>query len=398
MKTPAVIKEIQGSYGPVSISEKLVQKIWLRRDFNKSRLRTNGGETLRIIDPGKWNLLEGPDFKGCRIAIGNKRLEGDAEVHFYQRDWTQHGHNRNPEFDSVVLHIVLFEPRARETEAVTASGKKPHTFVLLPYLRQDMEEYALEEALLTLEKRDRVNIFAPLLEKSVEDCRNILMEKSRLRWERKVDASGRLITEFGWAEACHRSTLEVLGFKRNRAPMLDLANRFPLAKMAGAGLPAEYYFEEAKADWKLMGLRPPNHPRARLRQYLGILENNANWPAALERLGRDLEISDGKFSDTAEFRRSARIMKLKERFFDTVLGKSISGDRLDTLICDAILPLLASKDRANLFDWWFHWYAGDVPASITNLFNEGAVTERNTWPMGNGLKQGALQICMEHLQ
>lgn len=396
----AAIEEIQGIYGPVSISEKLLQKIWLQMDFSQHSLGTLDNQSLRILQPGKWNLLEGPDFKGCLIEIGDKRLHGDVEMHFYQRDWRNHGHNTNPEFDSVILHVVLFEPGIAEPKAVRSDGQIPPTLVLLPHLRQDLEEYALEEALLSLEKRDRVNLFEPLLEKSNDEGREYLVEKSRLRWQRKTQSCGRIIAECGWAEACHRSALEVLGYKRNRAPMIDISQKFPLPKMVAAGKSADYYFDRVESGWKTMGLRPANHPRLRLRQYLGILKSNPDWPTDLARFGDELKkiASSERSFQTAQFRRTMQMKNWKNRIFNSILCENLSGARLDTLVCDAFIPLLAAEVGDDLFNWWFHWYPGDFPASLSGLFNQCHVTERNTWPLGNGLKQGALQVCLENLR
>ena len=59
------IAEIQGLYGPVSISEALLQKIWLRGDFFHYHLNTVEGSLLNVKFPGIWNKQEGPDFKGA---------------------------------------------------------------------------------------------------------------------------------------------------------------------------------------------------------------------------------------------------------------------------------------------------------------------------------------------
>ncbi len=390
-----VLEEIQGLYGPVAISETLVQKIWLRGDFSQSFLSTLNRKTLKIHHPGQWNRLEGPDFKDCSIEIDGQRLRGDVEVHFYQRDWKNHCHNTNPDFDSVILHVVLFEPSCAEPRTETSNGKEPHTLVLLPYLQQDMEEYALEEALLALENRADTNCFGPLLEKTVAERREYLIGKSRLRWQRKVDSRLRLLAGRGWSESCHGLALEVLGYKRNRGPMLDLAKRYPLAKMGALGKSADAYYEEVKRDWKLVGLRPANHPRNRLDQYLRVLNHNPLWPDALLDWGRNLKTSTGDLYATADFRRTNGMNQLKVQLSEKILGKNISDTRLDTLVCDALLPLLAARGQTGLFDWWFHWHPGDLPSSIFGLFKHSTVTDRNTWPMSNGWKQGALQVCLE---
>src|SRR4051812_34795438 len=87
----AELAEIQGLYGAFSFPEKLLQKIWLRGDFNRASANTIGGQPLRIVHPGKWNLLGGPDFRGARIAFGEAHeVTGDIEVHLQAGDWDAH--------------------------------------------------------------------------------------------------------------------------------------------------------------------------------------------------------------------------------------------------------------------------------------------------------------------
>ena len=109
----SAVAEMQGLEGAFSFAEKLLQKIWLRGDFDRSAAVTTDGQRVRIIHPGKWNLLGGPDFTGARLRLGEaagRDLVGDVEVHLRAADWDAHGHARDPAYDGVVLHVVLFPP------------------------------------------------------------------------------------------------------------------------------------------------------------------------------------------------------------------------------------------------------------------------------------------------
>ncbi|HEY0354762.1 MAG TPA: DUF2851 family protein, partial [Flavisolibacter sp.] len=44
------------------MTEKLLQYIWQFQYFNRSSLQTIAGESLEIINPGKINTAQGPDF------------------------------------------------------------------------------------------------------------------------------------------------------------------------------------------------------------------------------------------------------------------------------------------------------------------------------------------------
>ncbi len=86
------VHEMQGLYGPFTIAERVVQKIWLRRDFVTDRAVLADGQRLEIRSPGTWNLLGGPDFRGARLLLDGREITGDIEVHFHVSDWRAHGH------------------------------------------------------------------------------------------------------------------------------------------------------------------------------------------------------------------------------------------------------------------------------------------------------------------
>jgi hypothetical protein len=67
--------------------------------MDQTQLRTVSGKTLRVLDPGRWNLLEGPDFLEARLELDGQKLVGDVEVHFHTSDWQLHEHGANPNFN-----------------------------------------------------------------------------------------------------------------------------------------------------------------------------------------------------------------------------------------------------------------------------------------------------------
>ena len=108
----ATVAELQGLYGAFSFPEKLLQKIWLRGDFDRAAV-ANDGRRVRVLHPGKWNLLGGPDFTAARLRFGDpggREVTGDVELHLHAADWHTHRHAEDPAYDRVVLHVVLFPP------------------------------------------------------------------------------------------------------------------------------------------------------------------------------------------------------------------------------------------------------------------------------------------------
>ena len=53
MSAPNAVAEMQGWYGPYTVSERVVQKIWLRGDYRAGNLKTLSGKALKIKHPGR---------------------------------------------------------------------------------------------------------------------------------------------------------------------------------------------------------------------------------------------------------------------------------------------------------------------------------------------------------
>lgn len=378
------IAELPGEFGPISLSERVVQRIWLRQDFCRENLRTQCGRSLVVRKPGQWNLQEGPDFKDAVLEIDGERVDGDVEIHFYPGDWFDHGHEADPAFDRVVLHVVVFDDGSRP--AFTSLGAQPLAFTLLPQLERDLESHAMDDALLALERRDHMDLLEFYLGLAPAARVAELQDHAFNRWRQKRRYAQQRLDRLGWPHAAHEAMLEVLGYRRNRAPMIQLAQRFAMQSMRET--PAEDLFN-AVGDWKLAGLRPANHPRRRLEQYRALLLAKPNWPEAVRQWSAlSVEIDPDEF--TGPIRRALGFTQLREELASDILAGAVSGSRLDTLVVDAILPLLSAETGKDYFGLWRHWFVGDAPDALIQFLREAGVTNRQQ-PRCNGLLQGALQ-------
>ena len=381
-------EEVPGLYGALRIPEKLIQKIWLFGEFEKDNLRTTDGGSIRVLSPGKWNLSgEGPDFLGAEIEIAGSTLFGDVEIHFRSSDWRAHGHHKNPSFDRVVLHVILFPLSDHENRnpAITLGGIRPPTLELLPVLNESLEEFAERDAIRSLSGAHSEGILSDWLEIAVNERRARLLEHGRERWEKKLAHAQKRLSGEDWCEACHQFALEILGYRRNRAPMSAISLSHTLSELSGSQMNAETLFHEREGEWKLAGLRPANHPKNRLAQYLDLVKARSDWPSRL------LECSFNPPRGVSSNRKSLMISELKKHLAADILAGKIGGSRLDTLVVDGFLPLLSAKQNTDLFPYWFHWYAGDFPAKLKNFLHTAEIAGPGTGEAySNGLLQGAL--------
>ncbi|MBK9991839.1 MAG: DUF2851 family protein [Verrucomicrobia bacterium] len=388
----AAVAEIQGLYGPFSFPEKLLQQIWLRGDFDLRRARTTDGRAIIVRHPGRWNLLGGPDFKDARLTIGGVEMIGDVEIHLRAADWAAHRHATDPAYARVLLHVVLFPTEDRVTQGV--EGTEIPLLVLLPLLNHDLEEYAADEAVERLADHPLAQARRELVALPMEKLEAELLRQAELRWQQKVRNAKLRIERLGWAEACHHTALEVLGYRFNRAPMLAVAGAVPLADWIGGGESfADEIYERFALLWSKQGVRPLNHPRARLRQYARCVAVRPDWPQRWLALAAELPVVTlAEAVRIAAVRRRTGVSALARRLAGEIFGEEIGGTRFNTLVCDGLLPLLAAQkgDAGGLVGLWHVWPVGDVPARFGQMLRELGVVDRRTRPLSHGIVQGLI--------
>src|SRR4051812_16001215 len=88
------------------MTERLLQFIWQFQYFNRKETQTAAGDHLQVIFPGHFNSDQGPDFSDAKIRIGKTVWAGSVELHLKTSDWIRHGHEQDPNYNNVVLHVV----------------------------------------------------------------------------------------------------------------------------------------------------------------------------------------------------------------------------------------------------------------------------------------------------
>lgn len=391
------VAEVLGVEGPYSFPEKLLQQIWLRREFDARQASTTDGRSVHVAAPGRWNLLGGPDFKEARLTIGKARVQGDVEVHLRAADWTAHGHAKDPAYDRVVLHVVLFPTSDMAT--MGSGGARIPILCLLPLLFHDLEEYALDAAVAGLAHRPSVRIVEALGDLDAEARLRLLTAHAELRWQQKVRFARLRIARLNWEQACHQTALEILGYRYNRVPMLRAATMYPLERWRARDFDPGAVFDEETAAWQRQGVRPANHPRIRLRQYARWVGASPAWTETLRTVSHGWkDLGWGMGVGTVAARRKGGLRTVRERVALEVCGGAVSGTRLDTLMCDGFLPLLAAA--GDLGDsaarsWWGHWFEGDVPARLHRGLRDLALIGEPRFPACHGLVQGLLGWLIE---
>lgn len=108
--------------------ELIYQYLWRYRLLDNP-LALNDGTQVEVISPGILNRDAGPDFFNARLRFGPVEEAGNVEVHVRASDWYRHGHDHDPAYDSVALHVVGVDDR----QVTSCHGRKvPQAEVVVP--------------------------------------------------------------------------------------------------------------------------------------------------------------------------------------------------------------------------------------------------------------------------
>ena len=333
--------------------ERLLHYVWKHKMLPLKTLMTENGQEVEVIDPGLHNHDQGPDFFNAKIRLGGTLWAGNVEVHLRSSDWYRHGHDNDPAYNSVILHVV----GEIDEEVRNAEGKTlPQVQLDIPQkIRQSYEELCRTEdyprchRIIPSVPQLRVHQWMDaLLVERLKERSELVAERAERTggdWERATFVTLSRSFGFGlngdaferWAM---RIPLQAAGKHRDNlfqieALFLGMAGLIEEVKMVKdeeeiERLQQEFAFLKHKfslgesmqrSDWRLLRTRPQNFPFIRILQ---IAELYHNGKAQMSKL---LEAKD--------------IKELQQSL--TVKGTTASSRCL--LIINTVVPLLFAYGR-----------------------------------------------------
>ena len=88
------------------MKEDFLHYIWLYKKLDLTNLKTTNGEVLTILKFGQYIQQAGPDFFNAQIVIENQKWAGNIEIHVKSSDWYVHHHEKDDNYNNVILHVV----------------------------------------------------------------------------------------------------------------------------------------------------------------------------------------------------------------------------------------------------------------------------------------------------
>ena len=189
--------------------ERLLQQIWEHQRLRRDQLRTLDGQKVRVLHPGFWNHEAGPDFRGAVLQLGAEPARtGDVEIDLHPAGWRGHGHDRNPAYQNVVLHVVW-----------NADSKAPCSLPTLA-LRSLLDSPLNELSLWFSHDTGAPGLLAgqcsaPLRDLPEHVLREVLQQAALIRLRRKASEFAARARQSGWEQSLWEGLFGALGYKQN---------------------------------------------------------------------------------------------------------------------------------------------------------------------------------------
>lgn len=88
------------------MKEDFLHHVWRFKCFDVNQLFTTSGEVIQLLHTGDYLQTEGPDFFNAQLIIGSQKWAGMVEIHLKSSDWYAHHHEKDANYDNVILHVV----------------------------------------------------------------------------------------------------------------------------------------------------------------------------------------------------------------------------------------------------------------------------------------------------
>jgi hypothetical protein len=117
------------------MKEDFIHYIWKYKKFNFSNSKTTNGEELTILNSGDYLQKEGPDFFNAQIIIADQKWAGNIEIHVKSSDWYLHHHEKDVNYNNVILHVVW----NHDTPIFRKDNSEIPVFEIKNYVSQDVQ-------------------------------------------------------------------------------------------------------------------------------------------------------------------------------------------------------------------------------------------------------------------
>jgi len=356
----------------MGMNEEFLHFIWRYKLFDLPLSDKESQSEVEVLSTGIPNPDAGPDFTDVRIRAANTIWAGNAEIHRRASDWNRHGHQTDPHYNNVILHLV----EIKDTEVKNALGQEVLTLELTWNKALTRRYLSLLNNHSKIGCRDFLNSVDPIV--FTHWMNRMIVE----RLEQRTEAVFQLLNETAgdWQEVYYRRLLMALGMNVNAQPFEMLSRSLPYAvlrKHTGSlmqtealllgqagfleerlfpeeyflALQKEYAFLKAKYGlkpldrslWKFMRMRPGSFPTLRLVQFARLLQDRMTEFDVLRQAVRPDDFLAWFHTEASGFWDTHYHFDRLSEPFQKTLGKTAAS----LLVINAVVPVLFAWGKRN---------------------------------------------------
>jgi hypothetical protein len=223
----------------VTLPESRVVKIWQDCIKGRTDLVTEEDGPIEVVYPGRLNDDRGADLCDAVIVTGHGLRKGDIEIHVRSSSWWGHGHHQDPLYNRVILHVVY----QRDTGAAVTlqDGRTVPTLALEKYVTGTLGTLY----------RCPMPCCETIDHQNTAFIGNILDKAGDRRFQARAVEFQQQLSQAEAGQVLYRGIMGALGYKKNKAPMLELAQRLPLSRLMTAA-PTEISDDECLVRYQAL--------------------------------------------------------------------------------------------------------------------------------------------------
>lgn len=348
--------------------EEFLHFIWRFKKLDLLHLYTSNNQKIDVFDFGQYNTDAGPDFLNAKIKIDGKEWSGHIEMHTTSSDWNKHNHQRDPQYQNVILHVVyeadvdIFYSDTEETIPCLILKNKIDLTLYNKYERLLAEASWIPcENYLDKIDKDRINLLyynftVERIGRKAEDILTIL-KKNNDDWDQTIFIAiargfGLKVNADGFEALCsstpinilrkhtdHRNQIEAILYGQSGFLTSKFKDQYPTQLLD------EYRFLQHKYNltpisptyWKFLRLRPPNFPTLRISQFAHLLSKNQSFYSLfIEESVSNIQAAFADIYASSYWNNHYRFDKTTEK----EAKKNLGQNTIDLILINSVAPLI----------------------------------------------------------
>ena len=237
-------------------------------------------------------VWQAPDFFNAKIELEGQVWAGNVEIHLKSSDWFAHNHERDPNYNNVILHVVWVD----DIEVFRMDGSKIPCLVLSPLVPKEL----LHEHNQLMQRKKFINCENDF--KSIDEfTKNSWLERLYVeRLEQKSNLIFDLLEESksDWEKVLFCLLMKNFGLNTNGSIFLEIAKKLDFSIFR------KLKHDEIKAESLLLGMA-------------NLLEGTTFDPYH-EKMKIEFEFLRNKFNLTPDFLPKPNFYGLRPNNFPTI--------------------------------------------------------------------------------